>query len=66
MILTNEKRKVLSEISRDIGQVFFAATIVEPLARGAWNYQLMLIGFICALGAWYWSVSLKTNVNQSI
>ena len=50
--------QVLSEITRDMAQVFFASVVVDPLLSGAFNMQAMAIGLLLAGVAWVVSVML--------
>ena len=55
------KLNILSEISKDIGQIFFAAVVVEPIISKTSNILVFLIGFIFSLGFWLLSIRLSTN-----
>jgi len=58
MLPSGSEFKVLSEISRDIGQVFFASVVVSPLVAGfdEENWQLIVLGMIGALVCWGFSL----------
>jgi hypothetical protein len=49
---------VLSEMSRDIGQVFFASVFLTPLLSGTFNLFLVYTGLLLSLIVWYLSVLL--------
>lgn len=51
MLPSKSEFKVLSEISRDIGQVFFASVVVSPLVAGfdKENWHLCVGGFLYCL-----------------
>lgn len=57
--------KVLSEISRDIGQVFFASMVIgQVMDMTRINWVTISIGLFFALFSWYVSiiiVNIKTN-----
>ena len=53
-----KKLEILSQISRDIGQVLFASMFIAPIMDGALNWQVTILGLILALGAWYMSILL--------
>ena len=42
--LTTEKIRAFSEVSRDIGQVFFASMIIEPIVSSHTNFIIVLVG----------------------
>jgi hypothetical protein len=52
--------KVLSEVSRDIAQVFFASAVVTPLFSGSIenNWVLIVFGFGIALAFWWLAVKI--------
>lgn len=41
MVISNEKRKTLSGICRDVSQVALASVLVDPVARG--NFSPFLL-----------------------
>jgi hypothetical protein len=49
---------VLSEISRDIGQIFFASIFLTPLLGGTVNFPLVYAGLLLSLLFWYLSILL--------
>jgi len=51
-----KKLEALSQISRDIGQVFFASTFIGPMVSGAFDTPIVVAGFIFTLLAWYVSL----------
>lgn len=48
---TSEKLRAISAILRDVGQVAFAALLVEPLVHAEWN--MLKIGFRINDGSLY-------------
>lgn len=56
MIISITKLKILSEIYRDIGQVFLASLFVTPLASKEINWVIIFMGLI--LSVFYWWLSL--------
>jgi hypothetical protein len=59
MVISIDKLAVLSEIARDIGQVFFASTFVGPLAVGAINWPVLISGLVASLLFWAMSILLS-------
>jgi hypothetical protein len=59
--MTPKTFMVLSEISRDIGQVFFASVFLTPLLSGTLNLFLVYAGLLLSLILWYLSI-LLTNL----
>jgi hypothetical protein len=53
----NTKFKALSDIYRDIAQVFFASMFVGPLATGAVRWQLLISGLILSTVFWLFCLS---------
>jgi len=56
--LNKNQFKVISEIIRDISQVFFASMVISPILIGVNNTSLLVIlsGGIISLVLWYMSV----------
>jgi len=52
------KTKTLSEISLNIGQVFFASIIIDPLVSNSFNSSLFLIGLFLSITAWTFGLIL--------
>jgi hypothetical protein len=50
--------KVLSEMSREMGQVFFASVLLTPLLSGTLNLFLVYAGLLLSLIIWYLSILL--------
>ena len=51
------KAKTVSEISRDLGQVFFASMFLGPLlVNGNINWIVVLFGLSLSIICWYWSL----------
>jgi len=48
--------QILSEILRDIGQIFFAGIFINPLISGKIDLVIIIIGIILALTSWYLSI----------
>jgi hypothetical protein len=59
VILTPEKLKTLSEIARDVGQVFFASMFIGPLVIGSVNWPLIITGFLVSLIFWLLSLLMS-------
>lgn len=58
-IIENIKPNILSEISRDIAQVLFAAVFIEPIISGETDLIVFILGFLLSLG--FWIISIKIN-----
>ena len=58
MTLTKSRLQVISEIARDLAQVFFASVFLEPLITGNANIYSFVLGLILALASWYLSIVL--------
>ncbi len=54
-IISHIKSEKFSDISQDIGQVFFAGFVVGPIV-GGWNGWIVTTGFILSIG--FWCISL--------
>lgn len=50
--------KVVSDVSRDIGQVLFASVVIGPLVAGNIDLFSFLMGSALSLISWYFSVAL--------
>lgn len=50
--------KILSEIARDIAQVFFATAVVSQLVAGVdkRNWSVVISGLVMSLGFWWFSL----------
>ena len=55
------KLKTISDISRDIAQVFFASVFIGPLVSGSENLSMLMAGIFLAFIFWYLSVGLVGN-----
>ena len=64
MRLTTARFQVLSEITRDIGQVFFASLFVGPLVSGGVNWLVIVLGLILTIIAWSLSVILNERIQE--
>ena len=53
------KPEALAEVSRDIGQVFFASLIAGPLVTGALDTNLTVFGLILSSIFWLTSIFLS-------
>ena len=51
--------KLISDISRDIGQVFFAAVFIGPLVTGYANWFTLVMGLLLSISSWYISILLN-------
>jgi hypothetical protein len=56
--MTPKTFTVLSEISRDIGQVFFASVFIGPLLGESLHLFLVYAGLLLSLIFWYLSMLL--------
>jgi len=56
------KSKTFSEINKDIGQVFFAGAVVEPIILKDANLGIFTIGLI--LSIFFWSISIRTSKSR--
>lgn len=61
MISSLAKPEALSEISRDIGQVFFASFIAGPIVTGALDIPLGLSGLTLSIVFWLTSLLLSAK-----
>jgi len=62
MISIITKPDILSEIFRDVGQVFFASMALGPLLNSIGvNWLLVLIGLVLAVSSWSTSVFLSRS-----
>jgi len=50
------KFRALSEISRDIAQVFFASVVIAPILAGLRDTVVISLGMIGALLYWWLSI----------
>ena len=56
--ISHAQRAIVSEIMRDIAQVFFASVFVGQLIGGEINVFLTTTGFFLSIGFWYMSILL--------
>ena len=63
-ILRNIKPETLSEICRDVGQVFFAGVLVEPIITHTSNSTMWIAGLTFSIASW--SMSIYFNNKQKI
>lgn len=52
--------KVLSEISRDIAQVFFASAVISPLTAGLDLHSWPMVVLGLAASIFFWGLSLES------
>jgi len=52
----SQKSKVYSEISRDIGQVFFASLFIGPLVSGSIDFTFAFYGSLLSIFSWFLSI----------
>lgn len=55
--------KVVSDVSRDIGQVLFASVVIGPLVAGVGDWFSLSMGLALSLISWYFSVTLIKGNN---
>jgi hypothetical protein len=60
-IFGNIKPAILSEILRDIAQVFFAAVLIEPIINSTSNPMMWLTGLVFSLCFWSGSIYLNNK-----
>ena len=58
---SSPKLNMLSEIFRDIGQVLFASAFVGPIFSGSAEVYSVFWGFLFALLAWSFSLTLSKD-----
>jgi len=51
------KSDSFSEISRDIGQVFFAGVVVQPIISQTATLNILVVGVILSMS--FWSISIN-------
>ena len=44
--------KAIGEISKDLGQIFFASVFISSLMSGEVNYFIVITGFILSVASW--------------
>ncbi|MCG2701067.1 hypothetical protein L6267_02790 [Candidatus Parcubacteria bacterium] len=54
--------KVLSEIFRDIGQVFFASIFIGPIITGNADWIILSAGLLLSLLSWHISILLIKHI----
>ncbi len=54
--------RILSEIFRDIGQVFFASIFIGPIITGHTNWLILMAGLLLSLLSWHISILLIKNI----
>ena len=52
------KYDALSEMSREIGLVFFATMFLAPLVSNEYSTGSLIVGLLLAVTAWYFSLSI--------
>ncbi|MBI2053285.1 MAG: hypothetical protein HYT41_00875 [Candidatus Sungbacteria bacterium] len=58
MHFTASRLKIISDIVRDIAQVFFASAFVVPIVNGEAKLFFIIGGLLLSLAFWYWSIAL--------
>jgi len=58
MYLTVSRLKIISDIVRDVAQVFFASAFVGPIVSGEATLFFIIGGLLLSLAFWYWSIAL--------
>ncbi|OHA03459.1 MAG: hypothetical protein A3J58_03630 [Candidatus Sungbacteria bacterium RIFCSPHIGHO2_02_FULL_52_23] len=61
MYLTVSRLKIISDIFRDIAQVFFVSVLVGPIVSGETSILIIMAGLALALGCWYTSILLQRD-----
>ena len=56
-----ERANVISEICRDIAQVFFASVLIDPIIRFEFKPFVIVVGVLLSLAAWYVSLIVIKN-----
>jgi hypothetical protein len=64
-VLTQNKIKAFGEVSRDIGQVLFAAILVQPLISGPTNFWMVLGGALSTLFCFGANILLSDYANRN-
>lgn len=55
-MLSKSKFRILSEIARDIAQVFFASVVVAPLIAGLRDVIVISLGILGSIVFWWFSI----------
>ncbi len=59
MILSKERTRTLSDISKDIGLVFFASLFIGPFIAGSKiQWPVVILGLLLAVVSWLLSLFL--------
>jgi hypothetical protein len=58
MRITSKELNKISDILKDIGQVFFAALLVGPLVLGDLSFVKIISGLFFSVLPWYYSVEI--------
>ena len=58
LTLYNSRFGKLSDISSDIGLVFFASMFIGPMLSNEFNWAVMVFGLILSISAWFVSLLL--------
>ena len=56
--LSDSRVSRLSDISADMGQIFFASVFLGPMFSDEINWFIVMAGFACSLFAWLGSLLL--------
>mgnify|MGYP001579506275 CR=1 len=64
-VLTSNKIKAFGEVSRDIGQVLFAAVFVQPLLSGPADFWMILGGAMSSIFCFGANILLSDYINKN-
>ena len=55
--------KALGEISKDLGQIFFASVFISSIMSSNVNYVVVIIGFVLSIVCWSGYI-ITRNINN--